>query len=228
MKSLRIVLLLAVAGAITVACGLAARQRPASDTPSSESVRSGFPKDVYPETGNRLPLADPSALDEVEKRISSQGSGYGPQKLRLHSPGLEPLAGGLNDYLRRQGGLEPRLVELSVLVAARELDSEYVWTQHEPAALKAGLASDVIDIVKYRKPIKAIGEQEASIIEIGREAIGRHNVSSETFAKALRLFGDRELLTIVSVMGNYSSVCIMLETFDQHLPPNDKPLLPMP
>ena len=46
---------------------------------------------------------------------------------------------GVNDYLRRKSGLDSRVVELAILVTAREMDCEYVWTAHEPAAQKAGL-----------------------------------------------------------------------------------------
>ena|SRR5262245_50314537 len=42
-----------------------------------------------------------------------------------------------------------------VLVAAREGDSQYIWSAHEPAALKAGVAQPVIDAVKAPPPREA-------------------------------------------------------------------------
>jgi 4-carboxymuconolactone decarboxylase len=53
-------------------------------------------------------------------------------------------------------------------------------------------------------------------------------VSSETFARALKIFGDRQLVNIVCLMGDYASTAIMLSTVDQHVRPTDKPLLPIP
>jgi len=53
-------------------------------------------------------------------------------------------------------------------------------------------------------------------------------VSSETFARALKLFGDRNLVNIVCLMGDYVSTAVLLDTFDQHVKPADKPLLPIP
>ena len=90
----------------------------------------------------------------------------------------------VNDYLRRKSGLEPRLVELAILVTAREMDAEYVWTSHEPAAQKAGLEQSIIDTVKFRLPATALGEKERVIVQLGRGAIGKHKVDSETFAQA--------------------------------------------
>jgi 4-carboxymuconolactone decarboxylase len=135
---------------------------------------------------------------------------------------------GVNDYLRRKSGLDSRLVELAILVTAREMDCEYVWTAHEPAARKAGLEPEIIDIVKYRKPVTSLGEKEAVIIRLGRESIAKHKVGSDTFASALKLFGNQGLVNIGSLMGDYASTAILLSTADQHVRPTDKPLLPIP
>ena len=121
-----------------------------------------------------------------------------------------------------------RLSELAILVTARELDQQFEWTAHEPAALKAGLEPAIIDIVKYRKPIAGMGEKEAAIIQLGREAVGKRKVSSDTFARALKLFGRESLVNLVALMGQYSATAVLLNTFDQHVAPGEKLLLPMP
>ncbi len=135
---------------------------------------------------------------------------------------------GVNEYLRRKSGLDPRLVELAILVTAREMDCEWVWTSHEPAAQKAGLEQEIIDTVKHRKPLTTVGEKEAVIIRLGRESLGKHKVDSDTFARALKLFGNQGLVNFVSLMGDYASTSILLDASDQHVRPADKPLLPIP
>jgi 4-carboxymuconolactone decarboxylase len=136
--------------------------------------------------------------------------------------------GGVNDYLRHKSGIDPRLVELAILVTARECGGAYEWTAHEPQGLKAGLQPQVIDVVRYRKPVKGLAEKDAVVIELGREAIGKHHVSSEVAARALGLFGKQGLVNIVSLMGDYAATCILTNTFDQHVRPADKSLLPIP
>jgi 4-carboxymuconolactone decarboxylase len=231
-SSLRFITLLLVIGA-TVSLGYGLNNMPPQASPGngSSGAASSFPKDIHPETGNRLPTVNRDRLDEAAKKIydaGAPGTDYGPQRLRLYSGGAEVFSSGLNDFLRHKAGLEPRLVELSILAAVREMDGEYEWTAHEPAALKAGISPEIIDIVKHRKPLTGVGEKEATIIELGREAVGKHKVSSETFARALKLLGDRQLVNIVCLMGDYSSTAILLSTFDQHVRPTDKPLLPIP
>ena len=230
-SSLRFMSLLVVIGASVALAYALNSLPPQSDSGSTPAGASSLPRDIYPKTGNRLPAVNRDNLNDSAKKIydaGAAGSDYGPQRLRLYSGGAEAFSSGLNDFLRHKAGLEPRLVELAILAAVREMDGEYEWTAHEPAALKAGVSPEIVDVIKYRKPLTGIAEKDATIIELGRESVGKHKVSSDTFARALKLFGDRQLVNIICLMGDYSSTAILLNTFDQHVRPADKPLLPIP
>ena len=176
-----------------------------------------LPNDIHPNTGNRFPAIKPDAADS-----------FGPGAIRLYSPPVAAAMTAVNDYLRYKSGLEPRLVELAILVTAREMDCEYVWTAHEPAAQKAGLQQEIIDIVKFRRPLTTLGEKESVIAQLGRDAIGKHKVGSDTFARAVRLFGNQGVVNIVSLMGDYAATTMLLNVADQHVRPKDTPLLPIP
>ena len=198
---------------------------------SSQASGGTLPKDIHPETGNRFPAIKREALNEAGKKVyDTRGvaDAFGPGAIRLYSPPVAEAMTGLNDYLRRKSGLEPRLVELAILVTAREMDSEYVWTAHEPAAQKAGLAQAIIDTVKYRRPLTTLGEKEAVIVQLGRDAISKHRVGSDTFARAVKLFGNQGVVNIVALMGDYAATTILLNVSDQHVRPRDKSLLPIP
>jgi len=235
MRSFRILIgLLMVVGASVIAgprTNGSSEQAATGGAPSSQTIATAFPKDIHLDTGNRLPEIKRDDLDEAAKKLYDTrrpGGAYGPGAIRLYSPSVEQYMSDLNDYLRHKSGLDPRLVELAILVTAREMDCEYVWTAHEPAGLKAGLSQETIDVVKYRKPLGGVGEKEATIIQLGRESIRKHQVSSETAAQALKQFGNQGLVNVASLMGDYASTAILLSTFDQHVRPSDKSLLPLP
>jgi 4-carboxymuconolactone decarboxylase len=154
--------------------------------------------------------------------------GFGPGAIRLYSPPVADAMTTVNDYLRRKSGLEPRLVELAILVTAREMDCAYVWTAHEPAALKAGLTQQIIDTVKYRRSLATLGETEAVIVQLGRDSITNHKVGSDTFARAVKRFGHQGVVDILALMGDYAATTILLNAADQHVRPRDKSLLPIP
>jgi 4-carboxymuconolactone decarboxylase len=199
--------------------------------PAAQASAPSLPGDIHPETGNRFPAVKREALNDAgKKQYDARGAadGFGPGGIRLYSPAVAEAMTNVNDYLRRKSGLEPRLVELAILVTAREMDCAYVWTAHEPAALKAGLNPQIIDNVRYRRPLGAAGEREAVIVQLGRDAITKHKVASDTFARAVKLFGHQGVVDIMSLIGDYAATTILLNAADQHVRPRDKSLLPIP
>lgn len=222
--------------AITVTTGHVLARSPEQAAPgaapqAAQASGRTLPADIFPDTGNRFPAIKREQLNDAGKKLyDARGvaDGFGPGAIRLYSPAVADTMTSLNDYLRRKSGLEPRLVELAILVTAREMDCEYVWTAHEPPALKAGLQQQIIDTVKYRRPVANMGEREAVIIQLGRDSIGKHKVGSDTFARAVKLFGHQGVVDIVSLMGDYAATTILLNVADQRVRPRDKSLLPIP
>jgi len=199
--------------------------------PPAQIPSDTFPKDIYPDTGNRLPAIHREVLDDAGKKLfdaKGTADSFGPGSIRLYSLPVEEYSETMNDFLRHKSGIDPRLVELVILVTARESDSAYVWNSHEPQGLKAGLAKESIDAVRYRKSTAGLAEKDAAIIDLGREVLGKHHVASATAARALNLFGKQGLVNIVSLMGDYASTEILLNAFDQHVRLSEKSLLPIP
>jgi 4-carboxymuconolactone decarboxylase len=198
---------------------------------------SGLPKDVHAETRSRLPRLERGQLDEHGRRLYDSVldpkrptiAGFqGPAGIWLHSPRVGEPIREFNRILRTEIPLEPRLRELAILVTARELDSQFEWTAHEPVALKEGLGPAVVDVVRHRKPAGRMDEREAAIIRFGRELFRDRKVRSETYADAVRLFGETGVVNLAALMANYALTAVMLTAFDQQLHEGQKPLLPLP
>lgn len=220
-------------------CGMAVPAQQASGPNVNEkakpSASTGVPKDVVPESGFRLPLPKREDLDDLGKKLYDQYATPNPQSLaglrgpagiRLYSPLEAQHESEHNHYLRFDAGFNPRIRELAILVSAREADSQFEWSAHEPAARKAGLDPKIIDIVRFRKSPAGLPETETVIIQLGREMFGQKKVNSETFAQALKIFGPRGLVNMVSLMGDYCATAALLTAFDMQLPPGEKPQLP--
>jgi 4-carboxymuconolactone decarboxylase len=232
MRAVHTLIAVSLVFAISVAAAdmLAGTSAQAPPAAAAQASRGALPADIHAATGNRFPAIKREELNEAGKRLyDARGvaDGFGPGAIRLYSPPVAETMTSINDYLRRKSGLDPRLVELAILVTARELDCEYVWTAHEPAARKAGLQQEIIDTVKYRRPLAGLGEKEAVIIQLGRDSITRHKVASETFARAVKQFGHQGVVNIVALIGDYAATSILLNVADQHVRPRDKSLLPI-
>ncbi len=133
---------------------------------------------------------------------------------------------GLSNYLRYESGLGGRVREIAILVTAREMDNQFEWTAHEPNARKEGVPPEVIELIKHRSPIETLDATDAVIVQLGRQVFGEKKVSSEVFARARSIFGDRILVELVLLMGSYSSIAALLTAFDVQLAPGQQPLLP--
>jgi 4-carboxymuconolactone decarboxylase len=232
MKQIRTLALTLLLAGIAASLSTRGSSEQAGANATAASAATQFPKDVYANTGNRRPAIKRGDLDDAGKKLfdarGPNADSFGPGGVRLYSLPVADHMAAVNDYLRNKSGLDPRLVQLAILVTAREADSEYVWTAHEPQGLKAGLSPEVIDVVKYRKPTAGLAEKDAAIIDLGREDLQKHHVSSATFARAQGLFSKKELVEYAALMGDYAATTTLLNTFDQHVRPADKPLLPIP
>src|SRR5207302_1948924 len=88
------------------------------------------------------------------------------------------------------------ITELAILTTARERDQPYEWSLHEMEAVAVGLDPAVIDLVRHQKTLTGVGDKEATLVQLSREIVGKHKLSSETYAHVLKLLGESNLVDI--------------------------------
>ena len=178
------------------------------------------PEDIHPDSRSRLPLRPGpyrTSVSALYGRLASPG-GLGPGQIRAYGEGLQTLEARVGE----------RLMILAILVTARAHDSQYDWTVNEPKALAAGLEPELIDVIRHRGPLDGVDEKDAALIAFARELFGDYNVGSEPYARAVRAFGERDLVDIVGLIGAHAADAAALAAFDQQLPEGVEPLLPLP
>jgi 4-carboxymuconolactone decarboxylase len=193
--------------------------------PADLQAQSALPPGVHPDTRNRLPPLNREDLNDQMKKAydaamagASGGRPEGVPAIRLHRSGVD---------VRWDARIGRRLSELAIITVARESDQPYEWSLHEMEAVGVGLEPSIVDVVRNRKALTGLGEKEATIIQLGRE-IGKHRVSPETYARALRLFGKTDMVDAVDLMANYAGTAVNLTAANQWMPPQMKQFLPLP
>src|SRR6266481_3165422 len=160
---LRRIHLICLIGAAAILAGA----RPAlTQADSPPSMGPSMPSDIDPQSGFRLPLPKREDLDEAGKahydRATAPGASIaglqGPTGIGLYSPKASAHARALNRYLRFEAGFAPRVREIAILTTAREMDSQFEWSAHEPEALKEGVEPRVIDVIKQRLTTAGLDE----------------------------------------------------------------------
>src|SRR5688572_11265255 len=185
-----------------------------------------LPPDIHPVTLSRLPPVTPEDLDDEARRLFSEResftAGPGPTHVTVYIPRERSLGIPTGE----NSPVGPRLFQLAVLIAAREIDQQYEWSAHEPAGLRQGLEQSVIDVVKYDRPVTGLAEKDAALITFGRSLLRDNKVSSEVWADMVRLFGRQHTIDLLGIMGDYLRVGIMLNAVNQQQPPSRPALLP--
>jgi 4-carboxymuconolactone decarboxylase len=192
---------------------------------AASAAQTALPRDVHPDTRNRLPPVRRDALSDQMKKAYDAAMAAAPggtleaaAAIRLHRSGLD---------VRWDARIGRRLSELAILTVAREYDQPYEWSLHEMEAVSVGLEPRIIDVVRNRTALTGLGDKETAIIQLGRE-IGGHRVSPETYARGLKIFGQTDMVDMVDLMSNYAGTAVNLTAANQWMPPQMKQFLPLP
>jgi 4-carboxymuconolactone decarboxylase len=199
---------------------------------AQESHGKAHPADIDPVSLSRLPHLTRADLDADGQAAYDRIVGdnpapkTGPVAVTLYSPKVAQAFSDLNGYLRYNGDLSPRHTEVAILVAAWEIEQQYEWSAHEPAALRYGAPQAVIDTIKYDREPQGLSPEETLIIKFGRQIMREHKLDSALFAEAVERFGRKGTVELATVMGDYVMAGIVLTAIDQQLPPDRPALLP--
>jgi 4-carboxymuconolactone decarboxylase len=188
-----------------------------------------LPRDVNPQSRNRLPLPNLDNASARSKqwydRSMASFSGVPPKGPSMRMDGSS-VQSALDLQMLSPLGLS--LSQIPILLTGRELDQPYDWSLHEMQALSVSLDPTVIDVIRRNLPVTKLGAKEAVIIQLGRELFRTHKLSPATYARALRVLGQPDLVDAVGLMADYTSVSASLTAFNQQMPPGFKQFLPLP
>jgi alkylhydroperoxidase family enzyme len=214
--------------AATAACWIAGAAPACAQTTAGAKL----PPDIDPVSLTRLPVLTRGDLDADGQAIYDRLIGKdpvpknGPRAVMLYSPKAGEPVENLNGFLRYNGDLSPRHTEVAICVAAWEIEQQYEYSAHEPAALRYGAPQAVIDTIKYNREPVGLSPEETLIIKFGRQLMREHKIDSAMFAEAVKTFGKKGTVELAIVMGDYVMVGMVLTAIDQHLPPDRPALLP--
>jgi 4-carboxymuconolactone decarboxylase len=163
---------------------------------------------------------------EVAAAITAgpRGEVRGPFIALLHNPGIAAHLQKLGEHLRWKGKLEPKLVELAVLITARRWNCQHEWFIHEQLARKAGLDAAIIDAIRERREAQLAGD-EGLVYTFCRDAHATGRVGEQAFAAVRERFGLDGAVELLALSGYYTMMAMVLNTAGLPLPGDAKPPL---
>ncbi len=159
-------------------------------------------EDMNPEQGK--------LFDEVKAEGGPVG---GPYWAYIRFPKLMRLAQDISSCLG-QGGLSKRERQLSVLAIARFWGAEYPWAAQAAAAAKIGLEREIVDAINAGGRPNLADAREKMAYELTRELLETKKLSESTYAAAAKMFGEKELVSLVATVGQFSMTCLTTIAYD--------------
>ncbi len=179
---------------------------------------------------SRLPELTPDNMTEAQRLVAEQialgprGSVRGPFPWLLRSPGIAEHVQQLGAYIRYESALPGNLRELAILVTARFWRAQYEWYAHKPLALKEGVDEAVVEALEQRRRPQFADVAEAAVFDFCSDVLVSHEASDEAYQSALDRLGEEQLIDLVSLMGYYSLLAMVMATFEIPVPGGEVPL----
>ena len=127
-------------------------------------------------------------------------------------------------HVRYNNALPERLKELAILVTARHWSAQYEWYAHRSLAEKQGVSPAVCDAIARGETPSGLDEAERAIYAFTSMLLRTRAVDDATFAGVKDRFGDKGVLDLIALIGNYTTVALILNVDRHPIPPEATPL----
>ena len=179
----------------------------------------------------RFPRLTPETMTPAQREVAAEiaagprGEVRGPFIALLHNAELARRVQQLGEHLRWNSRLPPALLELAVLVTAREWSCQHEWYMHEKLARKAGLEPRIFEAVAQGREPPGMSADESLVYRVSRQAHQSGRLDDAIFAAARERFGLDGTLELLALNGYYAMMAMVLNTAGMPLPDNAAPPL---
>ena len=135
----------------------------------------------------------------------------------VHAPkALKAFLTWGNYILSKKNDLPAREREIVILRTGWLCRSGYEWTQHAEIGLRCGLTPD--DIARLKGPVDAgWSPADAALIRAADDLHADQFVSNGAWKALLAHFSEKQAMDMVFTAGQYTQVCMMLNSFGVQL-----------
>jgi 4-carboxymuconolactone decarboxylase len=155
-------------------------------------------------------------LDPAQKALadaalkSGRTSFDGPLNINLRSPEMAELAAPVTGYLRfKSTAIPPNLKQIAIMLTARFWGGQYVWYSHRQQALDAGLSAAFIDAMAAGVRPAAMTADEAVVLDFCQQLLATRQVDDAAFKAMAERFGERGIVELVGLMGQYHTLSML-------------------
>lgn len=180
----------------------------------------------------RFPVILPEQMTSRQKEVADaiaggpRGGLRGPYLALIHHPELADKLQALGEHLRYGAAISPANIEMVVLIVARHMNCQYEWFAHERIARNTtDLADSIIKSLQINAVPPSMNAEQKTLYQFSKEVIAHGQPTNSTYDEAIKHFGREGVLDIISLVGYYSLIAMVLNTSQIPLPEGTVPPL---
>lgn len=178
---------------------------------------------------SRLPPVDPDRLSTEQRKVYDEiirvrGQVRGPFAIWLTVPEICDMALQMQSWFPTKGHLPRRLLELVILIAARQYSAQFAWFVHERHAISEGISPDALAAIRERRMPEFDRDEDRLVWDIMQELDRDRTLSRATYDRGIQTLGPEGMVELVAAAGFYVMVALTLNVFDAPVPGGVKPL----
>lgn len=175
----------------------------------------------------RLPDIDTTKLTDEQQQLHDALSTrpevramglVGPFGVWMHAPDVGAAMAQLGARVRFATSLPANVTEVAICTTGAHFRAPFEFAAHRRLALQAGVDEAGLDRLASGQEPGFEGD-DATAHAVARELLSDHAVSPGTYADARRRFGDRGMVELVTTVGYYSLISLLLNGFEVPLAP---------
>lgn len=173
---------------------------------------------------SRLPELRPDEMTPEQKRVydtimaGPRGYVAGPLAMWLHRPAFADRAQQLGEYCRYGTSLAKPVVEIAILVTARQWRAEYEWLSHRGKAREVGVADAIVEAIRTGQTPAFDRDDERIAHDIAVALHRDRRLPDALFARGRELLGEAGLVDLIGVIGYYTLIAMTITAFDVQPP----------
>jgi 4-carboxymuconolactone decarboxylase len=183
--------------------------------------RAGLPSIAAAVTASpRLPLlathddVAPEHQHFLDRVILTRGWISGAFGVLMHTPDVAARIANIGAFFLYETILSPRIRTLTWLIAARELDCNYVWQSSVNAARAAGVSPTLIAALENDRRPSGLAAEEESLFDFCYQLLrDNHHVSDASYSAIVGHFGVPAAVQIAATVGYVVMLGLIVNAF---------------
>jgi 4-carboxymuconolactone decarboxylase len=137
--------------------------------------------------------------------------------LAVHPAAMKAFLAWGSYILGQRSTLKPRDREIVILRTGFLCRAGYEWTQHVPIGLRAGLTAEEVERIKVGADAPGWSAADLALLHTCDDLHRAQLVSDRTWTELRGHFEERQCMDVVFVVGQYTQVSMMLNSFGVQL-----------